>query len=238
MENLLIIIPAYNEAASIEKVIKRLENAVPETRLLVVDDGSKDGTFDICRRLQKRQNEDGIHTLSIVRHRCNIGLAGAIKTGMKYALKNGFDYALQFDGDGQHDENAIPDMLKIAVREKSNIVIGSRFIDKKYQLGNVKKVSIGLISSCIRLTSGGRIADPTSGMRMYDRKIMERFVASTHYTPEPDMLAYVIRKGAKVSEIPVKMRKRESGRSYLDKTESVKYLFRICASILLVQWFR
>ncbi len=226
-DRLLIMIPAYNEAGNIESVIERLREEASFADLLVIDDGSDDDTAAVCRKLQVR----------VASHRVNLGLSEAIRTGMKYAIRHGYDYCMQFDADGQHDETAIMTMLRTAKEQNAGIVIGSRFIEEKRGLGP-KGFGSRLISACIRLCSGAAIKDPTSGMRLYDRSVMEKYTASTHFAPEPDMLCFFARQGVGIAEISVKARKRRSGRSYLDVTGSVSYMFRMCASILFLQWMR
>ncbi len=227
MKDLLVMIPAYNEEKNIGAVIKGLGKSASFADILVIDDGSRDGTGRVCRELG----------VTAVRHKVNLGLATAIRTGMKYALEKGYSYALQFDGDGQHDPEAVEKMLNTARERGNNITIGSRYLDAGGG-GILKSVGRNMISFCIRLTTGKKITDPTSGMRMYDRKVMELFMNSIQYSPEPDTLAYVMRHGMKVSEIPVIMHERKHGKSYLDITESIRYMFRMCTSIMLVQWFR
>ncbi len=227
MNKLLVIIPAYNEEKNIEKAIGDVRENAEGCDILVVDDGSSDNTFEICRRL-------GVF---VARHKVNLGLGPAVRTGMKYAMKNGYSYALQFDGDGQHDACAIGRMLSAAVEQGNDITIGSRYVEKSGGTA-FKKAGRLLISFCIWMTGGVKISDPTSGMRLYNRRVMERFVRGSHYSPEPDTLAYLIRMGMKAAEIPVVMRERIHGKSYLDAVESIRYMFRMCTSILLIQWFR
>lgn len=238
MKELLLVIPAYNEEKNIESVIDSVREHAHDCSILVVDDGSGDDTYQ--RALSRKA--------TALRHKVNLGLGETVRTGMKYALQNGYSYVLQFDGDGQHDASAIGRMLESAVKSGSDIIIGSRYLEKnggpgmkklKKSRGAVMK-TIGrvMISACIRLTGGSRITDPTSGMRMYSRRVCELFAASDHYMPEPDTLAYLIRRGMKVSEIPVTMTERKNGTSYLDITESIRYMFRMCTSILFIQWFR
>lgn len=227
MKEILVIIPAFNEEKSIERVINDVRKNAPFSDLLVVDDGSLDNTYSICNGLG----------VPVARHKVNLGLGPAVMTGMSYALENGYQYALQFDGDGQHDATAIGRMLETAKENEYDITIGSRYLQSSG--GSVLK-SIGrhLISFCIRITGGKRITDPTSGMRLYSRRVMEKLARYDNYKPEPDTLAFVIRKGMKVDEVPVVMTERKSGKSYLDVTESIRYMFRMCTSILIVQWFR
>lgn len=227
MPELLLILPAYNEEQNIGSVIDSLREKCANADILVVDDGSVDGTSEVCQK----------KGVLVVRHDVNLGLASGVRTGMKYALLKGYQYAMQFDADGQHDEAKVEEMLKTARDENCDIVIGSRFL-KKDRPPFLKSLGKGMISFCIKLTCGKRITDPTSGMRVYNRDVIEKFALSSHFSPEPDMLAFMIRKGAKIEEIPVTMRSRRSGRSYLDLIESVRYMFRMITSILIVQWLR
>ncbi len=227
MKDLLIIIPAFNEEKNIGSVISELKEKAGDASLLVVDDGSSDGTGEILKTM-------GVKT---VRHRVNLGLAEAVRTGMKYALRHDLKYAMQFDADGQHDAAAVERLYKQAVKGEYNIVIGSRYAEKKAPL-SLRTIGGTMISLCICMVSGEKIKDPTSGMRLYDRRVMECFAASSHYSPEPDTLSYLISRGIKVTEVQVSMNERMSGRSYLDITESLRYMFRMCSSILLLQWIR
>lgn len=227
MKDLLIVIPAYNEEKNIGRVITELKEKAGDFPLLAVDDGSTDGTGELLRTM-------GVKTL---RHRVNLGLAEAVRTGMKYALRHGFKYSMQFDADGQHDAAAVNRLYEKAGDGDHDIVIGSRYAEEKGS-HSLRTLGGNLISLCIRLVSGERIKDPTSGMRLYDRRVMECFAASSHYSPEPDTLSYLISRGIKVTEVQVSMNERMSGRSYLDITESLRYMFRMCSSILLLQWIR
>ncbi len=227
MDKLLVIIPAYNEELNIEKTIASVKEKAPTAHLLVIDDGSKDRTYEICQKLG----------VPVIRHAVNLGLQETVRTGMKYALTKGYEYCLQFDGDGQHDAAYIGKMYELSQKEDYDITIGSRYLDKG---GGPAAKAAGrrLISFCIFITCGKKITDPTSGMRMYNKRVMELFAGSAHFAPEPDTLCYLIRRGMKVTEIPVIMQERERGKSYLDITESIRYMFRMCTSILLLQWLR
>ncbi len=227
MDDLLIIIPAYNEEKNIGEVIRSLRESAEGASLLLVNDGSTDRTEEICRELK----------VPTVRHRVNLGLSEAVRTGMKYALRSGFKYAMQFDADGQHDSKAVSRLYEKAVEGGYNIVIGSRYAEGKREL-SVRSMGGAVISLCIRLVSGGIIKDPTSGMRIYDEKVMKLYAASSHYSPEPDTISFLISRGITVSEVGVCMNERMEGKSYLDITESFRYMFRMCTSILLLQRIR
>ena len=225
--DLSVIMPVYNEIKTIEEIIARVKATGFANEIILVDDGSSDGTGEILKTM-------GVKT---VRHRVNLGLSEAVRTGMKYALRHDLKYAMQFDADGQHDAAAVERLYKQAVKGEYNIVIGSRYAEKKAPL-SLRTIGGTMISLCICMVSGEKIKDPTSGMRLYDRRVMECFAASSHYSPEPDTLSYLISRGIKVTEVQVNMNERMSGRSYLDITESLRYMFRMCSSILLLQWIR
>ena len=119
----------------------------------------------------------------------------------------------------------------------ADIFIGSRFVTKKKDV-SARMAGSALISFLIRLTTGKRLSDPTSGMRMYNRRAMAEFVKRYDFGPEPDTLANLIRKGFKVVEVQVEMRDRETGESYLSFSKSIMYMARAFVSILIVQWLR
>lgn len=223
----LIIIPAYNEAESIEQVVDRLICDYPQYDYVVVNDGSKDDTAAICRK----------RGYNLVDLKVNTGLAGAFQTGMKYAYALGYDCAIQFDGDGQHNPDYIEDMIKKMEQENLDIVIGSRFVTEKKPL-SARMIGNTLIEGCILLTTGKRIKDPTSGMRLFNRRMIKKLAYSMNYGPEPDTVAYLINCGAKVAECQVAMNERTAGESYLNFTRTIRYMTTICCSILFLQWFR
>lgn len=226
-KRLLVIIPAYNEEESISSTVDELTSTLPGVDYVVVNDGSKDGTERICL-------EHGYNYVSLP---VNSGLTVGFQTGMKYALRNGYDYALQFDADGQHRPEYISKMLDLAVAEDVDIVIGSRFVNKCKEV-SARMLGSRIITVAIKLTTGKRVADPTSGMRMFNRKMIERFANDDSLNPEPESISYLMKKGAKVREVQVEMRERQAGESYLNIPKSIAYMARACMSILFVQWFR
>ena len=222
----LVIIPAYNEQENIKRVVDNLIQNYPQFSYIVVNDGSKDNTAKICK-------ENGYHLLN---HSTNLGLAGSFQTGMKYALEHGFDYAIQFDADGQHRAEYIQSVLE-ACQQGQDIVIGSRFLEKKKPF-SLRMMGSTLITGAIRLTTGKTIKDPTSGMRMYNRRMIEMFANHTNLSPEPDSIAYMIKSKAKISEVQVEMDERIAGVSYLNFSRSMFYMLRMTISILFIQVFR
>lgn len=223
----LAIIPAYNEEESLAATIEELERVAPEVDYVVINDGSSDGTRDLCRAR-------GFDYIDLP---VNVGLSAGFQTGMKYALRHGYDCAVQFDADGQHRPEFISTMVARMAESGDDIVIGSRFVGSHKHV-SARMAGSSLIQGMVRLTTGARICDPTSGMRLYSRAMIERFARESDFGPEPDTVAYLIRHGARVSEVPVQMRDRTAGESYLSFTKSIKYMLSACISILFVQWFR
>jgi len=224
---LLIVIPAYNEQDNIERVVDNLIENYPQYDYLVVNDGSKDRTAQICR-------ERGYHFLDLP---VNLGLAGAFGAGLRYADRQGYDMAIQFDGDGQHDPSYIEKMATLMAEKDLEVVIGSRFKDKKKSL-SLRMLGNQMIELAIKMTTGVTIKDPTSGMRLLNRAMIHEFAQNLNYGPEPDTIAYLVRNGVSVEEVQVQMRDRIAGESYLNLRRSVEYMVRMCTSIILVQWVR
>lgn len=223
----LAVIPAYNEEDNIMSTVDDLLRNAPGVDYVVVNDGSSDLTAQICR-------ERGFRTIDLP---VNLGLAGGFQTGMKFAYEHGYDYALQFDADGQHSAAYVWPMVQQAQSEGSDIVIGSRFCTQKKPI-SARMLGSMLITGMIRLTTGQRVEDPTSGMRLFNRRMIRSFARNYDFSPEPDTIALIIRGGGKVSEMQVEMRDRVAGESYLNLTKSVAYMLRVCLSILFIQWFR
>lgn len=222
----LIIIPAYNEGENIEHVVTTIKEKCAQYDYLIINDGSRDNTEDICIK-------KGYHFVS---HPVNLGLAAAVQTGMIFAYKNGYDAAIQFDGDGQHDPDYIEKMAN-EIEKGFNIVIGSRFVDQK-KPKSLRMLGSNLIQFAIKLTTGKTLKDPTSGMRMFDKKMIKKLAFVTDLGPEPDTVALLVRGGATFSEIQVEMHDRVAGESYLNFANSVNYMLRMFVSILILQWFR
>lgn len=226
MSDVLIIIPAYNEEANIERVVDHLEQNFPQYDYVVVNDGSKDRTGEICR-------EHGYNMLDLP---VNLGLSGAFQAGIRYAYAKGYECAIQLDGDGQHRPDFVGDMKK-KMDEGYDIVIGSRFVLEK-KPKTMRMFGSNLLEFAIRLTTGADIKDPTSGMRMFSRRMIREFAMGLNYGPEPDTVSYLVKQGAKVAEVPVIMDERISGTSYLTPVRAAKYMTQMLVSILLIQNFR
>ena len=165
----------------------------------------------------------------------NLGIGGAVQTGYKYAWENGYDMAVQVDGDGQHDPEFLELMAEYLESHQVDMVIGSRFIEKQgFQSSGMRRVGIRFFSGLIRLMTGKTITDPTSGLRMAGRNVIELF--SKDYPrdyPEPESVVAILRKGLKVAEVPVIMREREGGVSSISMKKSVYYMVKVTLAILI-----
>ena len=224
----LVIIPAYNEEDSIVTTVEELLRVAPQYDYVIVNDGSKDRTGILCQE----------HGYNVVDLPCNLGLAGAFRTGMKYAFRHGYEHALQFDADGQHMPQFIPELERKMEETGAGVVIGSRF-ENEGKPHSLRMMGSNLISFLIRITTGKTINDPTSGMRMYNKREIELFATRDDLTPEPDTLAFLIkRKGTMVIEHQVQMRERMAGESYLTLSKSISYMVNACSAILFSLWFR
>ena len=224
---MLIIIPAYNEAENIERVVDNLEENYWYYDYVIINDGSSDDTRKICARKQYNMLDLPV----------NVGLSGAIKSGMRYANFYGYDYVVQLDGDGQHDPEYIESMLNEMKKTGCDIVIGSRFKNKRKPL-TARMLGSILITGAIRLTTGKHIGDVTSGMRLFNKKMIKQFGYNIHYSPEPDTLAYLLNCGVQIREVQVTMSERIAGTSYLNLWNSMWYMLKMMFSTLLFQWVR
>ena len=223
----LVIIPAYNEEKNLERVVRHFRRVCPQFDYVIVNDGSTDQTESVCRQIQ-------FHYISLP---VNLGLSGAIQAGMKYAYQKGYDMALQFDADGQHLPEYIQDMVDCMVQEHCDVVIASRYYGVKMPF-RMRTIGAKMITAAIRLTTGKHLSDPTSGMRLYNKRIIQQFVKDENNSPEPDTLSYLLCLGAEVREIKVEMEERTEGKSYLTPVNASKYMIHMLMSICVFQWFR
>ena len=223
----LIIIPAYNEEKNLKRVIGHLQQVCPQFDYMIVNDGSTDGTEQVCRQNQFRHISLPV----------NLGLSGAVRAGMRYASQKGYDMALQFDADGQHLPEYIQPMVDCMTQTNCDVVIASRYFGCRMPL-RMRTVGAKMITAAIRLTTGRHLSDPTSGMRLYDKRIIEQFIKDENNAPEPDTLSYLIRLGADIREVKVEMDERTEGQSYLTPVNASKYMIHMMMSICVFQWFR
>lgn len=222
----LLIIPAYNEEKNIENTIKKiLDLHNPDIDYIIINDGSTDNTLEILEN----------NHFNYLNLPANLGIGGAVQTGYKYALYNNYDIAIQFDGDGQHNIEYISQLIQ-QIEAGNDLVIGSRFLDNLtgFKSTKTRRVGIKLLSNLIKLCTGKKITDPTSGFRACNKKIIELFSMNYPYDyPEPDTIVKVIKKGFNVKEIPVIMNEQEQGKSSINMLKSVYYMIKVSLSIII-----
>lgn len=220
----IVIVPAFNEEKSIENVVKEIQK-LQICDVVVINDCSKDNTSKIAKSA-------GANVADLVN---NLGIGGAVQTGYKYALENNYEYAVQIDGDGQHDPKYIKEMLKIAQTTNADIVIGSRFIQKtEYKQTFLRKIGGDFISWLIKVLSGKKIYDPLSGYRLVNRKIIEEFAKEYPYDyPEPETNLSMTLSGYKIEEIPMEMRQREYGSSFITPFTAVWYMIKVSIALII-----
>jgi len=215
----IIIIPAYNEEENIERTVNAIQKSAQGFDYVIINDCSTDNTRKICE-----EKEFNIVNLPI-----NLGIGGAVQTGYKYAYENGYDVAVQVDGDGQHDPEFLNTMADYLIEHQVDMVIGSRFIEKKgFQSSITRRMGIQFFSKLIKVLTGKKITDPTSGLRMIGRNVMEIF--SEDYPrdyPEPESIVAVLRKNMKIEEIPVVMLERQGGVSSISPKKSIYYMVKV-----------
>lgn len=221
----LVIIPAYNEQGGIERTVRDILEYAPEFDYVVVNDCSTDHTLEICK-------ENGFRVLDLP---VNLGIGGSVQTGYVYAFRNGYDVAVQFDGDGQHNARYLNAMADKLERERLDMVIGSRYIKKEgFQSSGIRRIGIRYFTGMIRLVTGKRITDPTSGMRMAGRGVIEMYAKNYPKDyPEPESVVAALKAGKKVGELPVQMNAREEGVSSISPRKSIYYMIKVSLAILI-----
>jgi hypothetical protein len=221
----LIIIPALNEELSLPATLDELFREASGHDLLVVDDGSTDGTARVAR-------ERGV---SVVRHAINLGVGGALQTGFRYAIERDYQAGVQFDADGQHDPRYLDALLAPLFNGECDVAIGSRFVaTSSYRAPRFRRIGMVLFSAVVELALGQRIWDTTSGFRAYSRSVME---ICQHDFPQdfPDapLLIALGRRGFRLQEVPVEMRERQEGRSFYTLGKSLYYPYKnLLASLM------
>jgi hypothetical protein len=240
----LVIVPCFNEAASIRLVHDKLVAAARELErisgmsLLIcfIDDGSIDATPDVLQEIRRSR----IPVL-IGRHSANSGVAGVLLTGFMIASRLDCNYAVQCDGDGQHPIHEIPELIQFAASNNSDLVIGSRFtatesprIEAEKSTTQVRQLGIGWLRTVMRVTGFTTgVTDPTSGFRVYSRRAMTAISAQMpDEYPEPECIAIAHAMGLKINEFPVKMLPRTAGRSSLTTLKSIRYLVKVTSAIV------
>ena len=227
MPKLLIIIPAYNEQENIVRTVQDIERNVPDGNYIVINDCSSDDTKKILQEYHASYLDVPV----------NLGIGGGVQTGYRYALEHGYDIAVQFDGDGQHDARYIKDLIMPIENGQADVVIGSRFITNEgFQSSALRRLGINFLSGLIKVLSGVRVKDVTSGMRAVNRKMIEEF--SKNYAqdyPEPEAILESGMMNAKILEVPVKMHERQGGTSSINALRSVYYMVKVSTALVITR---
>lgn len=221
----LIIIPAYNESECIESTVRDIMETASDFDYVVINDCSTDSTREICER----------NGFNIINLPINLGIGGAVQTGYMYAMEYGYDVAVQVDGDGQHDPQFLREMAEYLETHGVDMVIGSRFIEKKgFQSSWLRRIGIRYFTGLIRLCTGKKITDPTSGLRIVGKRVIQLFADSYPKDyPEPESTVAVLKHGYVIEEIPVVMRERQGGNTSITMKRSVYYMIKVTMAILM-----
>lgn len=227
---LLVILPCYNEENSIGAILNSLHslqlNGINITAL-PVNDGSTDNTLTEIKK----------HTSVYLNLPKNMGIGGAVQSGLKYAKENNFDIAVQLDGDGQHPPSELLKIITPILNDEADVCIGSRFIDKEgFQSSFMRRLGISILSFLIKLRSGKTILDCTSGYRAFNKKAIDLSV--NYYPkkyPEPESTLYFIKKGLRVKEAPVIMEARDGGVSSISGWRGIYYMIKVSMAILFLK---
>jgi glycosyltransferase involved in cell wall biosynthesis len=224
-ERVLIAIPAYNEEATIGDVVRRVRAYAPQFDLLVVDDGSQDGTGRILNAL-------GVTTAT---HLCNMGYGRSIQTAIKYALLGDYSALITLDADGQHCPEQLQALLGEFDRGGWDMLIGSRRVGRRVlsdtPLG--RRVGISLFSTLVRLITGKRIFDTTSGLKVIRRVIFEPLTYWHFVDFHAEAIVYLLQQNYSVGEYPVVVEKRASGQSMYSAISHLKYPLKTTLMVLL-----
>ena len=219
MKKALVIIPAYNEEGNIVKTVEDIKKNAPSFDYVIINDCSKDDTMRLCEK----------SGYNVVNMPLNSGIGAAVQCGYLYAKRYGYEYAVQVDGDGQHDAAFLEEMLSIIKTEKINVLIGSRFIEKEgFQSSRARRMGINWFSRLIKIFTGETVTDPTSGMRMVGRDVINFFAEEYPKDyPEPETAITVLKLGYTLKEIPVRMKAREEGTSSISFKRAIYYMFKV-----------
>ena len=222
----LIAIPACNEEKSLPRVISEIKKEFKEGDILVVDDGSTDETAELAKKA-------GAFVLSLP---FNLGIAGAREAGFLYALENGYDLVVQMDADGQHDPKYIRSLTEPVVKNEVDAVIGSRFLNSKFnhQTSRSRYLGISLLSFILTILTSKKITDPTSGFSAYNKRVI-KFLALNYPSdyPEPEIPLLLNRGGFRFKEIPIEVRQRQAGKSSISYKHALYYLGKVLLGILI-----
>lgn len=222
----IAVVPAWNEAGAIGQVVDGIHAADPTLDVVVIDDASTDDTAAVAE----------IRGATVLRLPFNVGIGGAVQTGLRYALAHGYDVAVRLDGDGQHDPRELPKLLGPIERAEADLVIGSRFVDRKgsYRPPFARRVGIRVFARLVSLLGGQRVTDTTSGFVALDRIGIELFAEEyPHDYPEVEATLVALRSGLRLAQVQVQMRERETGTSSITFVRSLYYIVKVMLALLV-----
>jgi len=219
------IVPAFNEEASVGRVIDEVRALDPGFDVAVVDDGSTDRTAGVAA------DRDAY----VIRLPFNLGIGGAMQTGFRFAFERGYDIAVQVDGDGQHDPAQLPKILRPVLDGEADLVVGSRFSGEgEYRSTATRRVGIRIFAGVVSAVVGQRVTDTTSGFRAVNRKAIALFAADyPHDYPEVEATVMCVKHKLRLTEVPVAMRERTGGRSSITALRSVYYMTKVLLAIFV-----
>jgi glycosyltransferase involved in cell wall biosynthesis len=231
----VVFIPAWNEELSLPVVLDELRGGLPDADVLVVDDGSTDGTAGVAEA----------HGALVVSFSVNRGLRAGIAAGYREAHERGYLYCGRVDADGQHPVDELSRLLDLVRTDRCDVAVGSRFAEgdgyhaDRYAPSPARRFGIGLLQRAMHLRLGRPFHDPTSGMAAANRKAMlvmaEPYVSGA---PEVEALLRLKRAGLRVEEVAVHMRAREHGESKLQGKKAVKLVLTVVGTLLFFRWLR
>ena len=225
--DVLIIIPAYNEAENIENIVDEITTGYPQYDYVVVNDGSSDKTAKILKRRGYNHINCPI----------NLGIGGAIQTGYRYAREKEYEIAVQIDGDGQHDPAFIEKIITPIRNDEADYCIGSRFVNgdgEGFQSSAVRRIGIRFLSWLITLLCFHRVKDVTSGFRAVNSFFINIFADNYPIDyPEPEAIMDAVMRRKRILELPVVMRERETGKSSINLKRSVYYMIKVTLDIIV-----
>jgi len=219
------IVPAYNEAHSIAGVVSELRATQPDFEIVVIDDGSTDETASVARRAGAE----------VVQLPFNLGIGGAVQTGIEWARRRGCELAVQVDGDGQHDPREIDKLLEPILAGRSDVVVGTRFAGEgTYRPSVARRIGIGVFAGLVSLIVRQRVTDTTSGFRAMNDRAIELFADEYPYDyPEVEATVLIFRHRLRLVEVPVTMRQRAAGRSSITVFRSLYYMGKVSLALFV-----